>query len=345
MSRPFGPLPPPGTRPFIVEVKRGTQVESRHAVAAAIVDADGGIVAGWGDIEAAIFPRSANKAIQALPLVESGAADAFSLGNAELAMAGASHGGEARHTETVAAWLQRIGLDPAALECGAHWPYHEETARQMARAGIAPSTLHNNCSGKHTGMVSVATHLGEEIAGYVKPDHPVQRRVTAAIEDVCGVKLDRSLTGIDGCSMPTMPLPLRSLAHGFARFVTGQGLAPERARAARRIAAAVIAEPFFVAGSGRFCTAVMQAGAGRFIAKTGAEGVYTAASAERGLGIALKVLDGTARAAQTALGGLLEQTGLLDEAGREAIRPLVEQPLGNWRGLTVGSIGLEPPAF
>ena len=259
MSRPFGPLPPPGARPFIVEVKRGAQVESRHPVAAAIVDGDGKVVAAWGDIEAAIFPRSANKAIQALPLVESGAADAFNLSHAELAMAGASHGGEDRHTQTVAAWMQRIGLTPVVLECGAHWPYHEETARQMARAGIAPSTLHNNCSGKHAGMVSVARHLGEDIAGYVKPDHPVQRRVTAAIEDVCGVKLDPSLTGIDGCSMPTMPLPLRSLAHGFARFVTGRGLAPERAKAAQRIAAAVVAEPFFVAGSGRFCTAVMQA--------------------------------------------------------------------------------------
>lgn len=345
MSRPFGPLPPPGARPFIVEVKRGAQVESRHPVAAAVVDADGGIVAAWGDIAAAIFPRSANKAIQALPLVESGAADAFRLSNAELAMAGASHGGEARHTETVAAWLARIGLTPADLECGAHWPYHEETARQMARAGIAPSTLHNNCSGKHAGMVSVARHLREEIAGYVRPDHPVQRRVTAAIEDVCGVRLDPALTGIDGCSMPTMPLPLRSLAHGFARFVTGHGLAPERAKAAQRVASAVAAEPFFVAGSGRFCTAVMQAGHGRFIAKTGAEGVYTAASASKGIGIALKVLDGTARAAQTALGGLLEQAGLLDEAGREMIRPLVEQPLNNWRGLSVGSIELAPPAF
>lgn len=345
MSRPFGPLPPPGARPFIVEVTRGAQVESRHAVAAAILDADGGVVASWGDVDAPVFPRSANKAIQALPLVESGAADAFSLSNAELALAGASHGGEARHTETVAAWLKRIGLSADVLECGAHWPYHEETARQLARQGGQPGNLHNNCSGKHAGMVSVARHLGEEIAGYVRPDHPVQRRVTAAIEDVCNVKLDPALTGIDGCSMPTMPLPLRKLAHGFARYITGQGLAPERAKAAKRIAAALLAEPFYVAGTGRFCTAVMQAGAGRFIAKTGAEGVYTAASAEKGIGIALKVLDGTARAAQTALGGLLEHVGLLDEAGREAIRPLVEQPLRNWRGLDVGSISLAPPAF
>jgi L-asparaginase II len=179
----------------------------------------------------------------------------------------------------------------------------------------------------------------------VKPDHAVQRRVTAAIEDVCGVKIDAGTIAIDGCSMPTMAIPLDRLAYGFARFVTGRGLAPERAKAAKRLAAAVAAEPFFVAGSGRFCTAVMQAGGGRFIAKTGAEGVYTAASAELGLGIALKVLDGTARAAQTALGGLLERLGLLDEAGREAIRPLVEQPLTNWKGPSVGSIGLETPAF
>ncbi|WP_370153962.1 asparaginase [Ferrovibrio sp.] len=345
MGQPFHPLPAPGARPFIVEVRRGAQVESRHPVVAAIVDADGGTVAAWGDPAQMIFPRSSNKAIQALPLVESGAADAFGLSQAELALACASHGGEARHTDTVAAWLARIGRNPDDLECGAHWPYHEATARQIARDGAAPSTLHNNCSGKHAGMVSVATHLGEDIRGYVRPDHAVQRRVTAAIEDVCGVRIAPETVAIDGCSMPTMPVPLHSLAHGFARFATGHGLTPERAKAARRLAAAVAAEPFFVAGSGRFCTAVMQAGGGKFIAKTGAEGVYTAASAERGIGIALKVLDGTARAAQTALGGLLEHLGLLDAAGREMIRPLVEQPLTNWRGLDVGSIGLAPPAF
>lgn len=345
MGKPFGPLPAPGARPFIVEVRRGAQVESRHPVIAAVVDADGRLVAGWGDAGAMIFPRSSNKALQALPLVESGAADAFKLSQAELAMACASHGGETRHTETVAAWLARIGRSADDLECGAHWPYHEETARQLARAQAAPTPLHNNCSGKHAGMVSVATHLGEDCRGYVKPDHAVQRRVTAAIEDVCGVKIAAGNFATDGCSMPTMAIPLDKLAHGFARFVTGQGLAPERAKAAKRLAAAVVAEPFFVAGTGRFCTAVMQAGGGRFIAKTGAEGVYTAASAELGIGIALKVLDGTARAAQTALGGLLERLGLLDEAGREAIRPLVEQPLTNWRGLSVGSIGLETPAF
>lgn len=345
MGKPFGPLPAPGARPFIVEVRRGTQVESRHPVVAAIIDADGRSIAAWGDVGAAIFPRSSNKALQALPLVESGAADAFALSDAELAMACASHGGEERHTQTVAAWLARLGRGADDLECGAHWPYHEETARSLARRGEVPTSLHNNCSGKHAGMVSVATHLGEDSRGYVRPDHAVQRRVTAAIEDVCAVRLAPEMVATDGCSMPTIALPLHSLAHGFARFVTGTGLAPERAKAARRLAAAVLAEPFFVAGSSRFCTAVMEAGGGRFIAKTGAEGVYTAASAELGLGIALKVLDGTARAAQTALGGLLEHLGLLDEAGREAIRPLVEQPLNNWKGLTVGGIGLAPPAF
>lgn len=340
MGNPFASLPAPGARPFIVEVRRGVQVESRHPVIATIVDGGGKTLAAWGDPQSSIFPRSSNKAIQALPLIESGAADAFSLSPSELSMACASHGGETRHTETAAAWLARIGRRPDDLECGAHWPYHEETARQLARDGKAPTNLHNNCSGKHCGMVSVATHLGEDIRGYVKPEHPVQRRVTAAIEDVCGVKIPPEHFATDGCSMPTMAIPLHNLAWGFVRFVTGTGLAPERAKAAKRLAAAVAAEPFFVAGSGRFCTAVMQAGKGRFIAKTGAEGVYTAASAELGLGIALKVLDGTARAAQTALGGLLEYLKLLDDEGREQIRPLVEQPLNNWRGINVGSIGL-----
>ncbi len=342
MANSFGPLPSPGARPFIVEVRRGTQVESRHAIAAVVVDASGRQVAGWGDTGMTIFPRSSNKAFQALPLIETGAADAAGLSQAEIAMACASHGGEQRHTDTVAAWLGRLGLDHTALECGAHWPYHEETARDIARAHSQPTTLHNNCSGKHAGMVTVARHMGEAISGYVGPEHPVQRRVTAAIEDICGVKIAADAYATDGCSMPTLALPLNKLAHGFARFVTGQGLTPERAKAAQRLAGAVLAEPFFVAGTGRFCTAVMQAGRGRFIAKTGAEGVYTAASAELGVGIALKALDGTARAAQTALGGVLEHLGLLDAAAHEAMRPLVEPVLSNWRGLRVGDIGLEP---
>jgi len=342
MATTFGPLPAPGARPFIVEVRRGAQVESRHAVAAVVVDAAGRQVAGWGDTGMTIFPRSSNKAFQALPLIETGAAEAAGLNDAEIAMACASHGGEKRHTDTVAAWLGRLGLDHSVLECGAHWPYHEETARDIARAQAQPTALQNNCSGKHAGMVTVARHMGEPLQGYVSPDHPVQRRVTAAIEDVCGVKIAADAYATDGCSMPTLALPLNKLAQGFARFITGQGLSAERAKAAQRLAKAVLAEPFFVAGTGRFCTAVMQAGRGRFIAKTGAEGVYTAASAELGVGIALKALDGTARAAQTALGGVLEHLGLLDEAAHEAMRPHVEPVLSNWRGLRVGDIGLEP---
>jgi len=340
MAQPFPALPAPGSRPFIVEVRRGIQVESRHDVAAVIVDADGGIVAAWGDAEAPVFPRSSNKAIQALPLLESGAVQAFGLQPQEIALAGASHGGEARHTEAVAAWLGRIGLDAGALECGAHWPYHEETARSLSQRREQPSALHNNCSGKHAGMVTFARQMNWKAEGYVRPDHAVQRAVTAALEDVCAWRFDPASIAVDGCSMPTMPMPLYNLAYGFARYGSGQGLGPERAKAAQAFIRAALAEPFFIAGSGRFCTAAIEAGQGRYIAKTGAEGVYTASIPEQGLGIALKVLDGTARAAQTALGGLLEHLKLLDEAGREKLRPLVEQKLSNWRGIPVGSIGL-----
>jgi len=345
MSAPFGPLPQPGPRPFMVEVRRAAQVESRHAVTAVVVDADGGLVAGWGDVNALYFPRSSNKAMQALPLVETGAADAADLGDREIALACASHGGEAAHVELAAAWLRRIGVAPAELECGAHWPYHEDSAREIARRNDLPTPLHNNCSGKHAGMVSVARHMNEALAGYVRPEHPVQQRVTAAIEDLCKHRFVAAEIGVDGCSMPTMALPLKNLALGFARFITGTGLAPARAAAARRIAASIMAAPFYVAGTGRFCTVAMQAGKGRFIAKTGAEGVYTAAIPSLGLGIALKAMDGTTRAAQTALGGILDHLGLLDDAARDALRPHVAPVLSNWRGIRVGDIGLAPPAY
>ncbi|MFY9970193.1 MAG: asparaginase, partial [Roseiarcus sp.] len=221
--------------PVIAEVLRGDRVESAHRGAGAVVDATGAIVMAFGDIERPVYPRSAIKALQALPLLESGAADRLGLSPKEIALACASHSGEEDHVATARAMLAKAGRDESVLECGVHWPLGEAAARALARSGGTPNALHNNCSGKHAGFICLACAEGVDPRGYLAPDHPVQREVAAAVADMTKARLDEETRGIDGCSIPTYAIPLRSLAYGFARFVTGDGLARSRANAAARI--------------------------------------------------------------------------------------------------------------
>lgn len=324
--------------PVLVEVMRGGRVESRHAGAFAVLDAEGGVVLSAGDIERPIFPRSAVKVIQALPLVESGAADRFGLDEEALALACASHGGEPRHAAVAARMLAAAGQDVAQLECGAHWPSYAPATRTLACEGATPSALHNNCSGKHAGFVCLACGMDTAPAGYIQPGHAVQRAVKAALEGVTGFALAEGSHGIDGCSIPTYAIPLRALALGFARIGTGHGLGPARAAAAARLRAAVAAHPFLVAGSERFDTRVMEALGARAFVKVGAEGVFCAALPELGLGIALKCDDGAVRAAEVAMAALLQRFLPLAAAEEAALAPLLAPVLRNWNGLEVGQV-------
>ena len=294
------------TDPVLVEVTRGALVESRHRGAIVVVDAGGKIRAAIGDTGQAVFPRSAVKALQALPLVESGAADRYGFGAAELALACASHGGEPRHVEMAMRMLEAAGCTAADLECGAHTPIDRAAADALVRAGVPPSTLHNNCSGKHAGFICVACHAGINPAGYVGPDHPAQREVTAALAEMTDTALGPEVRAVDGCSIPTYAIPLDRLALAFARLVTGEGLAPARARAAERLVAACVAEPFMVAGTGRFDTDAMSLFGSRLFVKTGAEGVYCGAFPDLGLGVALKCEDGAGRASEVLMAAVIE---------------------------------------
>lgn len=329
---------PAGANPILVEVTRGPMVESRHRGSAVIVDVAGRVVRSWGDHAAAVYPRSAIKPLQAIPLLESGAADAFGLGNAEIALACASHNGEPRHTETVAAWLGEIGLGAEDLECGAHWPGHEETGRAMARAGETPSAIHNNCSGKHAGFLTTAVHRGEPTRGYIRFDHPVQQRLLGVLEAMCGIDLGQAPRGIDGCSIPTIGIPLENLAYGMARFGAPQDLPDARAAACRRIAAAMAAESFMVAGTGRYCTDVMVATGGSALVKTGAEGVFCAALPEYGLGVALKCDDGGTRAAEIMMSAILRHVGVLTEEMERKLARRIVIPLENRNGIHIGDV-------
>ena len=323
--------------PILVEVLRSHLVESRHRGAVAVADADGGTVLAIGDVTTPIFPRSAVKALQALPLIESGAADAFGFGDEELALACASHSGEAGHVAAVTGMLAKAGLDVSALRCGAHWPMAQSAVVALARTG-EPSALHNNCSGKHAGFLCVACANGIDHADYWRPQHPVQREVRAVLEDLTGATLSDDRRAIDGCSVPTWAIPLQNLAHAFAKFGTGKGLSPERARAAARLRAACAQKPWHVAGTGRFCTEIMQLFGARVFVKTGAEGVYCGALPEQGLGIALKCDDGAGRAAQAVMAALIARFLPLADAERAALERFVRPTLHNWNGFEVGTL-------
>ena len=325
--------------PILVEVTRGGLVESCHRGAVAIADANGRVLLGLGDIERPIYPRSAVKALQAIPLIESGAADALGLGQAELAIACASHSGDEAHIRAVRALLAKAGLDEAQLACGAHWPISDRASRELSRVGKSPTSIHNNCSGKHAGMLATAVHLGLDPRGYERPEHAVQQEIRRVISEICDVTLEQDEIGIDGCSVPTFALPLAAVATGFARLASSTGLDATRAKAARRLMDSCFAAPDLVGGEGRFDTIVMRGLPQTAFAKGGAEGVHCAALPALGIGIAVKVDDGTKRGAEMALAILLAK---LVPGAEHILAAQLPGEMRTWRGAKVGTVGPSP---
>jgi L-asparaginase II len=321
--------------PVVIEVTRGPVVESRHEGAAAVVKADGTVVASWGDIDARILPRSANKPIQAMAFVESGAVEKFGLGKEHIALACASHNGEKRHVETVRAWLKTIGLSEADLECGTHPPRLQASIEALVRENALPSAAFNNCSGKHSGFLSTAVAYGEPTKDYIKYDHPVQKRLREVMSDLSGERADDYAYGTDGCGIPTLATPLKSLARAMASMADPSRLSNRHTEAAARIRDAMNAEPFMVAGTGRFCTRINGALSGVAQVKTGAEGVFCGMLPTLGLGVAIKMWDGAARAAEIAMATLLGHLGVLPA---EQSEELMHPPVKNVVGLLVGDM-------
>jgi len=333
----------PPRPPLTVVVGRGLKhAESTHAIHAVIARDDGSLVAWHGDPERPTFPRSAVKAIQALPLLESGAADRYGFTPADLALACSSHSGTPLHVDAVRGMLTKAGIDSDSLECGTHWPFDDASARALARSGAEPCPLHNNCSGKHAGFLATARHLGLDPSGYVAADHPLQARVTRALSEMIGVPMSASNRGIDGCSIPTYKVPLAGLATAFARIGSGAGLPAARAEAFRRLREAVAANPLLIAGLGRFDSRVTASCGGRVFLKSGAEGVLCAAIPAAGLGIALKAEDGASRGVEVVMAELLLRhlpAPTADE--RSLLTELRAPPLKNWRGTNVGWLGMK----
>ena len=326
------------TNPVLVEVLRGDIVESRHRGAVFVCGPDGKAVLEIGDTARPVFPRSAVKVIQALPLIETGTAEAYGFGNRELALACASHTGQTVHTELAASMLARAGLDHTALECGTHWPFNHDAMIALARSGKLPTALCNNCSGKHSAFICTCTHEGLDHKGYVAAGHPFQQMVRETMQEVTGAVHDAGNMATDGCSIPTYAVPLTALARGFARMATGQGLGAERGRAARRLFEACMAEPLLVSGAGKADAALMQAAPGRIFTKVGAEGVYCAAVPELGLGIALKCDDGAERGTESMVAAVLAKLFAADDEVAGRLTCLANASISSRIGAVVGAL-------
>jgi L-asparaginase II len=319
----------------VVEVLRDSLVESKHRIHVAVVDADGRLRASGGDPDLVTYFRSAAKPFQALPLVADGAMDRFGITLEELALCCGSHSGEPRHVEAAAAILRKIGLDGEALACGPHPPLHAPTRRDLAETGLEPGRLHNNCSGKHAGMMALARVHGWDPDGYQRPDHPVQGRILAEISRWLDVPYEAIALGTDGCGVVCFGLPLRQMAFAYARL----------ARAARNgereptyVVGAMTSYPEMVAGEGRLCTDLMVQTVGRLFAKVGAEGMYCVGVPGAELGIALKVEDGSSRALGPAVLACLRQLDLISEEDLGALHAHAYPELVNSRGEVVGQI-------
>ena len=333
----------------LVEVTRGPIVESTHFGVIAVADAGGNLLAWAGNPGMVTYYRSSSKPIQALPLIESGAADRFGLTDAEIALACGSHGGEDIHIEATLSILEKIGLGPDALACGVHIPYDRAAARALVERGEAPNVLHNNCSGKHAGMLALAQHHGWPTSGYQQEDHPVQVAMRQVVADFAGLQADEIVIGVDGCGVCTFGISVHAMATSFARLAQPDFWPEPRGSAVARAVGAMLAHPEMVAArQERLDTDLMRAAGSALIAKAGAEGVYCAArlpSGDRGaLGFALKLLDGDfiIRARNPAVVEALRQAEFLTEDALEKLEPYWMEEVRNRPGDVVGMVR---PAF
>jgi len=317
-----------------VEVVRGDLVESQHAVHVAVSDADGRLVASLGDPTSMTYYRSAAKPMQALPLVEEGVVDGIGLSMGELALCCASHEGEAMHVDGARSILRKARADEGDLRCGAQVPFSIAAARALRDTGLEGGKIHNNCSGKHAGMIALASQLGSSPSDYHLPEHPVQRRMLDEIVRWSGVPEGGIHTGVDGCGVVCFAVPLGAMARSFAAFVS----ASDRGEAASTIVEAMTSHPIMVGGTGRTCTDVMEAIGDRVFVKLGAEGVYAGGLRGRGLGFAIKVMDGGRRAVEVALIRVLDELGVLTGVERGMLRPHGNPDILNTRGEIVGEV-------
>ena len=322
----------------LAEVYRGGRLESSHSGHIAVVNSDGKLLYFAGDPYRLTYARSSVKPIQAIPVLETGAADKFSLTDVDLAVICSSHNGELQHTDRVLSILHKAKIGVEALQCGIHIPLAIDVYEKLIREGKEPTPLYNNCSGKHAGMLLTAKHMGEPLEDYYKPEHPVQQRILKVISVIAEYQIDKIGIGKDGCGAPVHAMPLERLAYSFARLADPKTLGNERAMVIKKITTAMTDYPELVGGTGRFCTDFMKVAKGRLFGKLGAESVYLIGDKKLGIGIAIKIEDGSYRALYPAALEILRQLNILTREQLEQLMPHYMPKLKNAREEEVGEI-------
>lgn len=323
--------------PLQVNIFREKNIESKHLVSAVVMTSNGQLMQTFGDIAQKIYPRSSIKCIQAIPIIISGAAEKFNVSDIELALASASHSGEKKHTDAVQNWLNRIGLSSNDLECGSHAPANQTAFINLIKSQHHFSALENNCSGKHTGMLAASLAMNVATKGYVKNEHPVQQLIQKIIEEFTSEKISLNDTAIDGCTLPTYFLRLQNLALAMARFADPKIFSSQYQLACERITNAIMQNPFYIAGTDRYCTQMTTLMSQQGFVKTGAEGVMFAVLPKLKMGVAVKCHDGHSRAAEVAMTHVLVGLKVINETeAQEFIEPQIK----NWNGLTTGHISV-----
>jgi L-asparaginase II len=324
----------------LAAARRGGLIESIHFGHVAVVDARGGLVESRGDHDFPTYLRSCAKPLQALAVLETGAADAYGFTGPELAAMCGSLNGQDFQVEVVRSILAKIGLDENYLKCGPQRPSHRPTAEQLRRKGEPFAAIHNNCAGKHAAMLALCVHLGHSVADYDVPDHPVQQMILAIIAETCAVVREKIGIGVDGCGVPVFRLPLKNLALAYAGLAdpAAAGWPEPRRIAVARLMGAALDHPEMIAGDERLCTALMRAAPGRFLAKVGGEGSYAVSWPERGLGLAVKITDGSMRALGPAIIDLLHIQGALSDYEVESLAAWHKTAIKNHRGEVVGDM-------
>ncbi|WP_019121578.1 asparaginase [Brevibacillus massiliensis] len=323
----------------IAKAYRGGVVESTHLGHVAVVDGSGTLLYQYGDPFRLTYARSSMKPIQTIPVIETGAADRFGFEPADISLCCASHSGEPRHRSRAMKMLNAAGQPESVLRCGTHVPRDEESYKQLIRDGKELTPIFSNCSGKHAGMVATAVHMGEDPTDYNLPEHPVQQRILDAVADIVCYPKEKIHMGIDGCGVPVHRLPLANYAWGYARLARPETItSPIRQAAVRRITDAMTAHPEMVGGKERYCTDLMSAFAGRVIGKAGAEAVYCLGDRERGLGIAVKIEDGGARAVYAVVNEVLRQLGIGTDGPLDKLQAYTNPEVKNMSGIVVGRI-------
>lgn len=321
-----------------VEVTRGNLVESVHYIAACAVHARGDVLLEAGDIDSPVYLRSSSKPFIAAAAIEAGVAEAFGLTTQEIAVMAASHTGEPFHVEAVRSILQKIGMDASALQCGAQLPYDEAAARTLLRSGEEPTALHNNCSGKHAGILALCKVIGADAATYLDANHPAQRAILSLCARLSDDDASSWPLGVDGCGIPVYATPLRKAALSFARFASLDGIDALDAKALRVVRDAMVSYPAYVGGTGTLDTDLMRVANGTIACKVGAEGVHAVSVIPQHVGYVSKVIDGASRGRAPSTLAVLGQLGALSEAQLQELKAFAEPVVYNRAGRAVGTV-------